>query len=566
VQRGSVYEKWLQESLVDAGLTRQEDLLAYVRIDDALPDLRQGHTDLIVLDLLPARLVAGDLAVVGQGLYPQDYAVAVPQGEVTLHKRVDETLAALRDEGRLAALIEEYTGLTPPDQILPATPVPTTEVPPGATPAPQATATPPCVDGMRLVQHLSYDDQNMTAPPVLQPGQAFVKSWLIQNAGTCTWDPSYSLVYVGGNHAASHMGGSLVVIHGQTAPGGTYEASIDLIAPSEPGIYQGFWQMRNQAGQYFGDRLSVGVQIPHPSTPTPQPTATPAAGIDFRVDRTNIQSGECVTFHWNVTNVKAVYFYPEGQPWQSNGVPGIGSRTECPAYTTTYYLRVVKLDDAVETRQYTIHVEQRPDAPQIVQFDLSPSQVQAGQCVSLQWNIQGQIGRVRVLRDSVSLWDGAPVSGSMQDCPPGLGQIGYTLEATGSGGTSRSQRTLNVVSAPPSNPLVGPDWAAVAVRNSLPIPGSPPMTATFRTDGSVVGSGGCNSYSAAYQQSGNLITISPISVGQKACTPELMAQEQAFLSALQSAATFQVSGDQLTIRDGAGGVVLNMVALVATPL
>jgi heat shock protein HslJ len=414
---------------------------------------------------------------------------------------------------------------------------------------------------MSLVQHLTYDDAKMTAPPLLQQGEAFVKSWRLQNVGTCTWDPTYSLAYVGGDA----MGGSYVVIHGQTPPNATYDAHVNLVAPTEGGRYQGFWQMRNQEGQYFGERIWAGIQVPYPPTATVTVTPTPVAGIEFSVDRTQIRSGECVLFTWNVTNVKATYFYAEGQAWQDHGVPGQSQRQECPQSTTTYNLRVVRNDDSVETQQITIHVEQPAQAPQIAAFTLDPAgQIQVGQCVSLGWDVRGNVSKVSILRNNTVLWDSAPVGGSIEDCPPGAGQMTYTLEASGPGGTSRAQHTINVVQTP-QNPLLGVTWQAAMVGGVAPAPGSPPMTALFSENGTLTGSGGCNTYNSTYQISGSSLTIQPVSATQQMCDPEVMTQEQAFFAALQSSATFSVSDGQLIIWDYIGANVLKMGAVTATP-
>ncbi len=149
-----------------------------------------------------------------------------------------------------------------------------------------------------------------------------------------------------------------------------------------------------------------------------------------------------------MTGAQAVYFYPEGQPWQQNQVPPQGGKVECPPVTTVYNLRVVKLDNSVEVRQITVFVEQVPGAPVIERFTVDPpSQIMAGQCVDVTWAVTGNVSTVKLTRNTVDLWPGgAPVSGTLQDCPPGSGQIAYTLEATGPGGTSRLQRTVNVVS------------------------------------------------------------------------------------------------------------------------
>jgi hypothetical protein len=87
-----------------------------------------------------------------------------------------------------------------------------------------------------------------------------------------------------------------------------------------------------------------------PSRPTPTTSPTPATSIDFRVDRTEIQRGECVTFYWNVYGVQAVYF-------QGKGVSGDNqSRRECPQESTTYSLRIEQADGSTETRDIRINV------------------------------------------------------------------------------------------------------------------------------------------------------------------------------------------------------------------
>jgi hypothetical protein len=77
---------------------------------------------------------------------------------------------------------------------------------------------------------------------------------------------------------------------------------------------------------------------------------------NFSADRTEIRSGECVTFQWRVEGVKEVYFHRDDNPWQNHGVVGIGQAQRCPNETSTFCLRVVKRDDSVETHCITIHV------------------------------------------------------------------------------------------------------------------------------------------------------------------------------------------------------------------
>jgi hypothetical protein len=80
-------------------------------------------------------------------------------------------------------------------------------------------------------------------------GASFRKIWRIQNVGTCSWTPSFSLVFVGGDrlNAPASVGLSDYV-----NPGQTIDLSINMIAPNQNGHYQGFWELRDQAGVLFG--------------------------------------------------------------------------------------------------------------------------------------------------------------------------------------------------------------------------------------------------------------------------------------------------------------------------
>ena len=436
VQRNTVYEEWVQTVLIDAGRMSPDNLFTYERAEDALRDLREGRIELVILDAQAAQafVEAGGVKLVGKGLNAQNYAIALPKGALALKAKLDEVITGLYNDGTIASLVQRYLGQP---QVLPT-----------PTPAPTSTSAPPpaCVDGLALVKHLTQESD-------MKPGQAFTKGWQIQNTGTCTWDTNYRLVFVSGYK----MGGEPVAVARQVNPGETYDLQINLIAPPRPGSYQGVWQMENGQGKAFGERLKVSVKVVGVPTVTPVPTQTPVAGISFTVDRTNIKQGECVTFKWKVENVKEVYFYKEGQPWQGNGVAGEGSRKECPPVTTTYYLRVVLRDNSVEVRQITISVEPAPQAPQITRFTVDPAgQITLGQCVTVRWQVQGTLTKVTLTANDRVLWDAAPASGNYQDCPSAAGTVAYVLEAAGPGGTSRGQQNLNVVEAATATPVPTP--------------------------------------------------------------------------------------------------------------
>ncbi len=401
--------------------------------------------------------------LVGKGLQKQMYAMAVKQGDTALREAINKTLAVMVAEGRIIELAMQYLDIDPDDLI----------------PPPMPPVQPSCIDGMTWVSDLNYDDAAMTNPPVLNPGEAFTKGWRIRNTGTCQWDSSYMLVPDGGNVPDALMGGQPTPIQGVVAPGETYDVYVNLVAPTNPGVYQGFWIMQNGEGQGFGQRIYVGIRVPQAPTPTPAATQTPSPEIQFYADRTQLKQGECTTIWWDVQNVSAVYFYEEGQDWRNYGVSGTGNRTVCPPQTTTYYLRVEKLDGSVETRSITIYVEPAPDAPDIVQFTVNPQAIEIGECVTIKWDVRGDVSRVRLSANNSVLWDHAPVRGNTNNCPPGPQTVTYILEGWGPGGTSRSVQYIDVEKPGPATPtptLVPPTATPTTVP---PTATSVPPTATL---------------------------------------------------------------------------------------
>ena len=103
----------------------------------------------------------------------------------------------------MAKLVQKYLKLDP-DDVLPLPTPPAVEPTPAPTPTPEPGA---CVDGATYVADLNYDDKNMTAPPVMQPGQPFTKGWRLRNSGTCAWDQTYTFAYASGNSPLAQMGG-----------------------------------------------------------------------------------------------------------------------------------------------------------------------------------------------------------------------------------------------------------------------------------------------------------------------------------------------------------------------
>lgn len=83
-----------------------------------------------------------------------------------------------------------------------------------------------------------------------------------------------------------------------------------------------------------------------------------------------------------------------------------------------------------------------------------------------------------------------------------------------------------------------------SMTNALP---DADATLTFDDDGTVTGSGGCNSLGGAYEVSGRTITFSDISSTLMACDDAYMAQEGAVTQVLSGTAEFEIEDQTLTL-------------------
>ncbi len=107
-------------------------------------------------------------------------------------------------------------------------------------------------------------------------------------------------------------------------------------------------------------------------------------------------------------------------------------------------------------------------------------------------------------------------------------------------------------------PLTGTHWQLTGYNNGaggfVPVLADTELTAVFGPEGKLVGSGGCNSYSTIYEADGDQITVGPVASTMMMCgSPAgIMEQDSAYLSALASASTFGIQGQELTLWNAEG--------------
>jgi hypothetical protein len=104
----------------------------------------------------------------------------------------------------------------------------------------------------QLCDYYTWDttsvDVNVPDGTQMTPGQDFVKTWKIKNAGICTWGAGYKIVYAG---YANQMSGVPQPITGVIGPGQEVEISINFKAPTVAGQYVSAWTLANANGRPF---------------------------------------------------------------------------------------------------------------------------------------------------------------------------------------------------------------------------------------------------------------------------------------------------------------------------
>ncbi len=137
---------------------------------------------------------------------------------------------------------------------------------------------------------------------------------------------------------------------------------------------------------------------------------------------------------------------------------------------------------------------------------------------------------------------------------------GNTLELADASGA-----TVATFTAMQPETLAGSSWSVIGYNNGnqavVSVMLDTEITANFGQDGMLTGSTGCNDYSAAYTLNGANITFGPIISTQKFCAEPagLMEQEQQYLVALQTAATYKIESNRMELRTAAGALAADFV-------
>jgi hypothetical protein len=136
-----------------------------------------------------------------------------------------------------------------------------------------------------------------------------------------------------------------------------------------------------------------------------EPPGNEPVEISFTADRMGLRAGECATLHWDVQGGYGVFLNGDDRPRS-------GQEEACPDQSMTYSL-CVDTGGAQECREIIIVVaDEEPPGNESVEisFTADRTNLKAGECATLHWDVQGGYG---VFLNG----DDKPQSGQEEACP-----------------------------------------------------------------------------------------------------------------------------------------------------
>ena len=203
-------------------------------------------------------------------------------------------------------------------------------------------------------------------------------------------------------------------------------------------------------------------QITSPANPAggagnePPPAVKPAVKVvppvivSFTSSASTIERGSIATLRWEVTgNNPTVTILPG-----VGTVPSTGFWQVKPETTQQFTLSATNNGESILLTRIITIVVNPPKRPTIVSFTADPSQLRLGQTTALRWTILGA--------SEVRIDPGIGVVGTTGTAVVRpLRSTGYTLTATGPGGTSTGTLPISV-DVPPSAPARSPSYSPPA--------------------------------------------------------------------------------------------------------
>ncbi len=302
VMKNSGFEEWLRTELGDKGYVLKKDIYTYDKMEDAMRALDRGRIDLALMDfsLYQARYQKdSDYRVFEYGDAKDSYAFGLRKNS-DLKAEINKYLSAILKDGTAQMIADKFFTMEEPEAesmiqwtAKKATPTPApTALPTSPITFPAAaTAVPTAAPAAATCNYTMSYVADVTIPDgqPISAGDSFTKTWRLKNTGNCAWGTNFMFVFVSGEQ----MNGANRYLPYPVNPGETVDISVDMIAPSAGGTYQGYWQLRTPQGYAIGFNIWVKIYVPGAysgsysyDTPAPEyyyptavsyPTAVPTA-------------------------------------------------------------------------------------------------------------------------------------------------------------------------------------------------------------------------------------------------------------------------------------------------
>ncbi|GAB4540513.1 MAG: hypothetical protein Fur002_07340 [Anaerolineales bacterium] len=105
-----------------------------------------------------------------------------------------------------------------------------------------------CANDLIFLADVTIEDNE-----IVLPNSTLDKRWLVQNAGSCNWDETYRLKWLGGDPLGAAQEQPLF----PARAGAQATLRILFLAPGEPGTYESSWQAVDPHGNLFGDPIYI---------------------------------------------------------------------------------------------------------------------------------------------------------------------------------------------------------------------------------------------------------------------------------------------------------------------
>lgn len=311
--------------------------------------------------------------------------------------------------------------------------------------------------------------------------------------------------------------------------------------------------------------LPSAKQAPLPTAvaPTKAPAATqPAAGPQVPTSAPTVKAAQVVTATTTTTTTLAL----EGTRWKLVSYADAKGQTiqALPNSEVTAQFQDGKISGTDGCNQYTGAYK---TAEKVLTIKLGASTLMA--CDA---KIMAQAKDYAAALTSSATYQ---ITGKQLQVTGGAGKVVLTYTALtpapaagltpGLTPTVITTRTVTITLATTTTlKLEGVSWKAVSLADNKgaaqPLQPGAEITALFQ-GGRIIGSAGCNNYSAPYKLSGTTLTISPaVATTRKACLQPVMQQETAYLTALVKAVAYKIEGDKLELRNASGGIIASYAA------